>query len=389
MEFDLVLEGGGAKGLAFVGALQAIERRGHTPRRVVGTSAGSIVAALVAAGYNAEECKAAINERLPDGTSRFAGFLQTPRIDENTELNNSLRYWLKTEMDNPNVPNLIEPVVDQMVAGLMQRNLAKHLISFLVWGGWYAGEALLAYLREKLDASGRNLGNSTLREFHERSGRELSVVASDITDRNMLVFNHRTAPDCPTVWAVRMSMSCPLVWQEVIWQKEWGLYRGQDISGHKVVDGGLLSNFPIRLLVSNDESIEEIMGRNSASEHVIGLLLDDGLGVPGAENTQRIDSGAPDFLERTDILAEMMLRISGMADTLMSGHDKSVIDTHQYMVCRLPAKGYGILEFDLTAERMAPIIAAGEAAMQAYFEKYYPEGQLTGEYKGDPVNLSQ
>ena len=59
MEFDLVFEGGGAKGLAFVGALQAFERRGHTPRRVLGTSAGSIVAVLVAAGYNAAECMAA------------------------------------------------------------------------------------------------------------------------------------------------------------------------------------------------------------------------------------------------------------------------------------------------------------------------------------------
>jgi predicted acylesterase/phospholipase RssA len=371
MEFDLVFEGGGAKGLAFVGALQAIEKRGHTPRRVVGTSAGSIVAVLVAAGFNAAECKAAINERLPDGSSRFGSFLQTPQISEQAELHTSLRYWLKTELDNPMVPNLIEPVVDQMVEGLMQRELAKHLISLLAWGGWYAGEALLEYLCEKLDAGGRNLGNSTLREFQARTGRELSVVASDISERNMLVLNHRTAPDCPTVWAVRMSMSCPLVWQEVIWRKEWGLYHGIDISGHRIVDGGLLSNFPIRLLVSNDELIEEIMGRDSASENVLGLLLDDGLQVPGAENTQRIDSGAPLFLEKTDFLAEMMLRISGMADTLLAGHDTSVIDAHQHMVCRLPAKGYGILEFDLTPERMAPIIQAGEAAMDAHFEKYY------------------
>ncbi len=376
MEIDLVFEGGGAKGLAFVGALEAIERRGHTPRRVLGTSAGSIVAVLVAAGYNADECKAALNERRPDGTSCFTSFLETPHIDENVELNNSLRYWLKTELDNPLVPNLIEPVVDHMVAGLLQRALTKHLLSLLLWGGWYAGEALLIYLREKLDAGGRNLGNSTLREFHARTGRELSVVASDIGDRTMLVLNHRTAPECPTAWAVRMSMGCPLVWQEVIWLKEWGLYRGKDISRHKIVDGGLMSNFPIGLLVSNDETIEEIMGADSASEHVIGLLLDDGLPVPGAEHTQRTDSAAPSFLERSDLLAEMMLRIGGMADTLISGHDKSVIDAHQHMVCRLPAKGYGILEFDLSAERMAPIVQAGKAAMDAYFETYYPAQAL-------------
>jgi len=366
MDVDLVFEGGGAKGLAFVGALQAIERHGFKARRVVGTSAGSIVAILVAAGYSAAECKAAINERLPDGTSRFGSFLQIPSIDESVELSSSLRVWLRTELDNPLIPNAIEPVVDRMVEGLAQRDLTKHLISLLAWGGWYAGDALLAYLTEKLDAGGRGLGSSTLREFHEKVGRDYSAVASDITDKTMLVLNHRTAPDCPTAWAVRMSMSCPLVWQEVVWKKEWGLYLGQDISGHKVVDGGLLSNFPIALLVSDDDLVEETMGEESASDQVIGLLLDDGLQVPGAENTERMEPQAPGFLERTDLLAEMMLRLGAMAETLLAGHDKHVIDEHKHLVCRLPAKGYGILEFDLTPERMAPIVNAGEAAMEAH-----------------------
>ncbi len=371
MEFDLVFEGGGAKGLAFVGALQTFERRGHTPRRVIGTSAGSILAVLIAAGYNAAECMAALNEKLPDGSSRFTSFLETPQIDEKIEINNSLRYWLKTELDNPMIPNMIEPVVDQLVMGMVQKDLARHLISLLVWGGWYSGNALMGYLHEKLDAGGRNLGQSTLLEFHHSTGRDLSVVASDVTGREMLVLNHRTAPDCPTTWAVRMSMSCPFVWHEVIWQKEWGMYRGRDLSGHKVVDGGLLSNFPINLLVSTDDTIEEIMGRDSASEQVIGMLLDDNVPVPGAEDTQKSESDAPSFLERMDLLAEMMLRIQGMAETVLGAHDKTIIDAHQHFVCQLPAKGYGILEFDLSAERMEPILKAGEATMEAHFQKYY------------------
>lgn len=374
MEFDLVFEGGGAKGLAFVGALQALERRGHTPRRVVGTSAGSIVALMLAAGYNAQECMQAINERLPDGTSRFATFLQTPQFHEGAEVNDGLRLWIKTELDNPMVPNIVEPFVDRMVDGLMHQSLTRHLFSLLELGGWYSGDALLAYLREKLDAGGRSLSSSTLREFHQKAGRELSVVAADVSEHTMLVLNHRTAPDCPTVWAVRMSMSCPLVWQEVTWQKEWGLYLGNDISGHKVVDGALLSNFPIHLLVSNDEYVDQVMGQDSASDHVIGLLLDEKLEVPGAENTRRTESGTPGFLERTDVLAAMMLRLNRMADTMLSGHDKSVIDCHEQMVCRLPAKDYGTLEFDLTAERMEPIVCAGQAAMESFLEKYYPGG---------------
>ena len=35
MEFDMVFEGGGAKGMVFVGAMKEFERRGHTPHVLV------------------------------------------------------------------------------------------------------------------------------------------------------------------------------------------------------------------------------------------------------------------------------------------------------------------------------------------------------------------
>ncbi|HZP93981.1 MAG TPA: patatin-like phospholipase family protein [Burkholderiales bacterium] len=48
----LVLGGGAAKGFAHVGVIKALESHGLTPDIVVGTSAGSVVGALYAAGYN-------------------------------------------------------------------------------------------------------------------------------------------------------------------------------------------------------------------------------------------------------------------------------------------------------------------------------------------------
>ena len=53
---------------------------------------------------------------------------------------------------------------------------------------------------------------------------------------------------------------------------------------------------------------------------------------------------------------------------MLGAHDKSVVEAHKYMVCRLPAKGYGTLEFELTPERMAPILKAGEEAMEAHLQ---------------------
>ncbi len=184
----------------------------------------------------------------------------------------------------------------------------------------------------------------------------------------MLVLNHRTAPSLPTIWAVRMSMGCPFALPEVIWQSEWGTYRGRDLSGHRVVDGGLLSNFPIKLLVSADEYIDEIMEQNAASQNVIGFLIDETLPVPGVDEPPEAESAFQHLYDRLDMVQETIWRIRGLADTILSAHDKFIDEKEQSLVCRLPAKGFGTLDFDMPQERMDAILKAGEAAMEAFFE---------------------
>src|SRR5699024_4168659 len=50
---DLVMEGGGVKGIALAGALEVLEERGYRVNRAAGSSAGSIAAALATAGIPA------------------------------------------------------------------------------------------------------------------------------------------------------------------------------------------------------------------------------------------------------------------------------------------------------------------------------------------------
>ena len=369
MEYDLVFEGGGAKGVAFVGALQAFERRGHKPRRLIGTSAGSITACLVAAGYSSQENLEALKEKTPDGKPRFTSFMDTPTLYEDIIIKDQLGYWLRTELNNPMVPDMIEPVVDNLIKGMVSKDFVRHLVSFLMWGGWYAGDEVVRWLREKLNAGGRNLADSTLLEFNQKTGRDLSVVASDLTGKEMLVLNHRTAPALPTVWAVRMSMGCPFAWQEVIWKEEWGSYRRRNLVGHRVVDGGLLSNFPISLFVAEDDNIDEIMGEGTQSQDVIGLLIDESLAVPGAGNPSDQAQKAPGFLERVDFLEAMVLRIHGLTETVLFAHDKAMLSTYECMICHLPAKGIGTMEFDMEPERMEAVKRAGEMAMEAFLDK--------------------
>jgi NTE family protein len=54
-EIGLVLSGGGARGAAHIGVIQALEEFGIKPTRISGTSAGAIVGALYAAGVSSQE----------------------------------------------------------------------------------------------------------------------------------------------------------------------------------------------------------------------------------------------------------------------------------------------------------------------------------------------
>lgn len=57
MYADIVCEGGGIKGIALVGAINCLENYGYTFKKMAGTSAGAIVASLIAVGYKGNELK--------------------------------------------------------------------------------------------------------------------------------------------------------------------------------------------------------------------------------------------------------------------------------------------------------------------------------------------
>ena len=56
-KIGLVLSGGGAKGIAHIGVLKAMEEAGLTPDFITGTSMGSIIGGLYSIGYSADELK--------------------------------------------------------------------------------------------------------------------------------------------------------------------------------------------------------------------------------------------------------------------------------------------------------------------------------------------
>ncbi len=374
MKYDLVFEGGGAKGSVFVGALQEFNARGNEPGRLIGTSAGAISATLIAAGYSPVEMLAAVNEKLPNGKPRFSTFMDIPEEFDEKAIEDSLTFELFKKVDIPYIPSLIEGIVDRkMFEILMQMDAYREVFSFVERGGLYAGKKFLEWITEKLNAGDRNLGNCTMAEFHSRTGQDLSVVISDTASQEMRVLNHRTAPDCPVCWATRMSMSIPFVWQEVRWQAEWGPYLGEQITDNTIVDGGALSNFPIRMFTSGDEDVVTVMGDSDPAEnHTLGLLIDDTLPVAGSGEAAEDsgDTGQPGSLLDNVKRLKTVKRIKRLSETMMQAHDLAAMETHKDEICRLPAKGYGTTEFDMSDARLQALIDAGRQAMKAFFDDH-------------------
>jgi NTE family protein len=359
--FDVVFEGGGAKGVAFVGALDVVAQHGHTLRRYLGTSAGAITATLLAAGYSTQEMMAAVMERQADGTPRFSSFMDVPAADDFPEATRerSITMTALKEIDLPLVPAGFEDrIKTELLDRMLNNSIFARLFSFTECGGYYSGRTFLAWLREKLAVKGI-LATDTLADFQRKTGKDLSLCASDTTDMELLVLNHRTAPGVPVANAVRMSMSIPFIWEEVVWSADWGPYLGRAKAGNVIVDGGILSNFPIRLIAENSDGARILMGDTDAQgAGNLGLLIDEKVAVPGAPDTTK--TPLPVTRLRT------VQRLSRLIDTMTGASDNDVIRRYEREICRLPAKGYGTLEFGMEGERLELFLAGARAAMEAH-----------------------
>ena len=200
---DGVFEGGGVKGIGLIGAFSEIEAAGYEFVNLAGTSAGAIVATLIAAGYSGAELKQTING-----------------IDFST-------------FEDPNLIGRIP--------------YAGALIDEIFNKGLYKGDVFLNLMRRLLDQKGIHTFRDLIQpEFanDDRYRFKVRVVASDISRGRMLVLPQdvrdygMAAEDLEVALAVRMSMSIPYFFEPV------------KLKDSFIVDGGLLSNFPIELFDS-------------------------------------------------------------------------------------------------------------------------------------------
>lgn len=211
---DLVLEGGGVLGLAHVGALSVLEEAGYSFARVAGTSAGSIAGALVAAGMSA---------------ARLA------------EIMRGLDYRRFTDRSP----------LDRVPVG-------GPLLSLLLDDGVYEGDAIREWVGNVLadecgvETFGQLRTDDPGSALPPEQQYKLVVTASDVTRGQLVRFpwdyqdRYGLDPDKQLVAdAVRASLSIPFFYEPAT-------ITAHDGAVSTLVDGGVLSNFPIDLFDRTD-----------------------------------------------------------------------------------------------------------------------------------------
>jgi predicted acylesterase/phospholipase RssA len=226
----------------------------------------------------------------------------------------------------------------------------------------------------------------TFKDFHQKfnadKGQQLSLVATDIKDQEVLILNHRTTPDLPVAWGVRMSMNIPFVWSEVVWQAAWKQYRGKDKTGNPIVDGGVLANFPLRYLLEPRHSEEVgVLGSPPKFEgkdqpaRVLGMFLDS------TRPVTVMDDPAP----RWNDLLPAARTAERLLDTMMDTWDLETLRQHfddegraretttvtikdKRALCRIGTKGYSALEFDMDQARVDELVDRGRCGMDEFLK---------------------
>jgi predicted acylesterase/phospholipase RssA len=208
------------------------------------------------------------------------------------------------------------------------------------------------------------------------------LAATDVTAQRLLILNHHTAPDVPLLWAVRMSMGIPLVWPEVEWKERWGRYRGRAMyeggEGHRIVDGGVLSNFPLKYLIEPRHTAPGgVLGalHDSGPAGVLGILLDETRGarqpapapkgVAAKTETTKAEKGLG---ERVKDNLLVMNNLSRLLSTMTAAWDLEAIEEYgaEPLICRVPVRGFDTLDFDMNDQSMAELVESGRGAMKRY-----------------------
>jgi len=270
----LVLGGGGARGLAHIGVLKALEEEGLTPDCIVGNSSGAMIGSLYCAGYSAHEIEELfLNVDLPNMINDFP----------------NRKY---VDYDGKKSPKTLS-----IKAEFRQSSI--HFPMGLISGQKIRKELSLAYTR---------IGVQDIHDF-DHLPIPFRCVATDLKRSKIHVFEKGNLSN-----AVRASIAIPMVFDPVL------------LDDMVLVDGMVLNNIPV--------DIAKSMGyQNIIAVNVTGNLppeakqlnnfiqiLDESMTMARYEKDQRLLAEA-DIALLPDVLGYSVSDFNLTEDIMQKGYE--------------------------------------------------------------------
>ncbi|PAD22191.1 patatin-like phospholipase family protein [Terribacillus saccharophilus] len=294
MKIDGVFSGGGVKAFAFIGAIQAVENEKYEFENVAGTSAGAIVAGLLAAGYSGKEMEALLQE------TDISKFTDPIKLTRYIPFANWLTLYFKM--------------------------------------GLYKGNALERWLYEAL-------AKKQVYTFQDLKPRTLKVIAADVTLGRLIVFPDDLAEtygidggSFPVARAIRMSAGIPYIFMPAKL-----LYKNRKRS--LLLDGGLLSNFPIWTL----EGDERLLRRP-----ILGMKLSEAVQkIPVQKVHQSFDL------------------FYALFKTMKVAHDMRHINQETARdIIFIPVEDIGMADFNISAIEKEKLITGGREKAEHFLKRW-------------------
>ncbi|WP_432455724.1 MULTISPECIES: patatin-like phospholipase family protein [unclassified Agarivorans] len=324
---NFVFEGGGVKGIAYLGALEVFSERAiiQDIQRVGGTSAGAINAVLVGLGYTNEEMK---------------------QILWSLDFNNFMD-------DSWGVVRDTERLIEQF--------------------GWYKGDFFRNWIGQLIKQKTGN-SESTFADIEamkdSKGFKSMYFMGTNLSTSFSEVFSAQHTPRICVADAARISMSIPLFFAAK-----------RSIRGDVYVDGGVLDNYPIKLFdrqkyvnhnyhepdyyksinsqittlqrpISNYVYNRETLGFRLDSKQEIAVFRDH-----AAPSQQKIDN----FFDYSWALIHTILEAQQNAHLHSDDWARTVyIDT----------LGVSTTDFDLSDEKKKALVESGQVGASQYLDWY-------------------
>jgi NTE family protein len=239
---NLVFEGGGVLGIAYLGVLDYLYKNNvfQNVNKVAGTSAGAITACITSFNLPFQAIK------------QIADTLDYQKVPQ--------------QISHPALKTISAPIRNEITKMFGDIDSLYRLVHNY---GWYSSNYFYSWIQKKIADefdSSKKLPPYTFADFknqnihkQNRQFLDLYIIGTNISYKNSMIFSYETTPNMEVAEAVRISMSIPLFFESIQVNND---QITKDTRPYIFSDGGVMRNYPINIFDTEEYKNDMIKGVN-------------------------------------------------------------------------------------------------------------------------------